>query len=261
MLFIPRYGSEYEVGIAVNAKIAQGVITRDEFFITSKVGPYSMQPNNVRNIVQQSLNRMNITYVDLYMLHWPMIIPENPDFGFLDSWAVLEQLVDEGLIRSLGVSNFNSSQIDRLIDNSRIKPVMNQIESHPHCLNKRLIAHCQSRDVVVNAFSPLGAPGHPDFSPGDRLAINEPIIRAVAQRHQRTPAQIMIRYQLQNGRVTIPKTVTHDRVITNFDVFNFNLSDQDIRDIESIGFFSVHQPSWKLETIASIRLILSSAYK
>lgn len=195
-----------------------------------------MHPNDVRRGFMISLNDLNLTYVDLYLIHWPMMVPESTDFTLLDTWRVLEELVDEGLIKSIGVSNFNQTQLDYIIDNARIKPVNNQIESNPHCLNRQLIEHCRSRDVVVTGFSPLGNPGHPQFTPQSRLAINEANIRTVAQRHRRTPAQIMIRYQLQNGVVTIPKSDTRDRVITNFDVFNFRLTDDDIRLIETTGY-------------------------
>lgn len=195
-----------------------------------------MHPNDVRRGFMISLNDLNLTYIDLYLIHWPMMVPESTDFTLLDTWRVLEELVDEGLIKSIGVSNFNQTQLDYIIDNARIKPVNNQIESNPHCLNRQLIEHCRSRDVVVTGFSPLGNPGHPQFTPQSRLAINEANIRTVAQRHRRTPAQIMIRYQLQNGVVTIPKSDTRDRVITNFDVFNFRLTDDDIRLIETTGY-------------------------
>lgn len=196
-----------------------------------------MAPTDVRNAVEESLRRLNFTYVDLYLIHWPMNSPETTSFDYVDTWRVLEHLVDEGLIKSIGVSNFNSTQLDHLINNARIPPVNNQFEVHPHCLNKRLIAHCHSRNVVVTAYAPLGSPGHPQFTADSRLAINEPEILAVAQRHQKTPAQVMIRYQLQNGNVAIPKTVTRDRVITNFNVFDFVLSDEDMYEIESIGYF------------------------
>lgn len=231
------YGTEVGVGEAVNAKIAQGVITREEIHITSKLWKEFMEPQRVRSVLEITLGRLNLSYVDLYLIHWPMNSPESFAFDYLDTWRAMEELVDEGLIRSIGVSNFNSTQLDNIIDNGRIKPVVNQIESHPHCLNKRIKDHCRSRDVIVAAYSSLGASGHPQFSPGDRLAINEPKIRAVAQKHRKTPAQIMIRYQIQNGNIALAKTNRNDRVITNFDVFDFSLSAEDISEIESVGYF------------------------
>jgi len=231
------YQTEARVGEAVNAKIIEGVISREDMFVTSKLWKEFHHPLLVRGAVLESLRTLNLTYIDLYLIHWPMSDPETTEFELIDTWHALEEMVDLGSIRSIGLSNFNATQVDYIIDNARIKPVVNQIESNPHCLNKRLIAHCQSRGLVVAAYSPLGTPGHPQFSSDSRLAINEPEILAVAQRHQRTPAQIMIRYQMQNGNIVIAKTVTRDRVITNFDVFNFNLSDEDIREIESIDYY------------------------
>lgn len=232
-----RYGTEVGVGEAVNAKIAEGVIIREEMFVTSKLWKTFMAPELVRGAVIESLTRLNMSYVDLYLIHWPLNSPETTSFGLLDTWSALEELVDEGLIKSIGLSNFNITQVDHIFDNSRIKPVVNQVESHPHCLNRQVIRHCLSRNVAVTAYSPLGTPGHPQFNASSRLAINEIRIREVAERHQRTPAQIMIRYQIQQGVVAIPKSDTHDRVITNFDVFNFNLSDEDIHLIESVGYY------------------------
>lgn len=230
-----RYNNEVGVGQAINQKISEGVIRREEMYVVSKIWSTFMNPLAVRGAVQDSLTRLNLTYIDLYLIHWPMNEPETTAFDFVDTWHVMEDLVDEGLLRSIGVSNFNTAQLDRLIDNSRIKPVTNQIESHPHCLNNRLIEYCKSRDVVVITYSPLGAPAHPQFTPESRLAINEEHIHRVARRHQRTPAQVMIRYQLQRGNIAITRSITNDRIISNFDVFNFILSDDDIRLIESVG--------------------------
>jgi len=225
------------VGQAVNAKINEGVINREEMFVTSKVWKTHAHPSMVRVSVLESLSNLNLSYIDMYLFHWPQNEPESFEFTLMDTWRTLEEFVDAGLIKSIGVSNFNISQVDHIFDNARIKPVMNQIESNPHCLNKQLIRHCLSRNIAVTAYAPLGAPGMPEFTPGSRLAINEPNIHAVAKRHNKTPAQVMIRYQIQNGVVAIPKTDRHDRVISNFDVFDFTLSEADIHEIESIGYY------------------------
>lgn len=231
-----RYQNEVGVGAAVNQKIAEGVIRREEMFIVSKVWSTFMAPTAVRGALMDTLGRLNFTYVDLYLIHWPMNEPETTDFTFVDTWRVMEDLVDEGLIRSIGVSNFNDTQLDRILENARIKPVTNQIESHPHCLNTRLIEYCKSKDVSITTYSPLGAPNHPQFTPESRLAINEPHIRQVAIRHQRTPAQVMLRYQLQRGHIVITRSNRFDRITSNYNVFDFHLSDDDIRLIESVGY-------------------------
>jgi len=231
------YGTEVGVGEGVNAKIAEGVVRREDIFVVSKLWNTFHDPQLVRGAVEESLRRLNFAYVDLYLIHWPMSYSANTNFDLLDTWRALETLVDEGMIMSIGISNFNISQVNRIVDNARIQPVTNQIEVHPHCLNKRLIEHCRSRHIVVTAYSPLGVPGHPQFNPDSRLVINEVVIRAIATRLQRTPAQILTRYSIQTGNVAIPKTIWRERIINNFSVFDFTLTDEDIREIESIGFY------------------------
>lgn len=148
----------------------------------------------------------------------------------------MEKLVDLGLTRAIGLSNFNTTQVDHIVNNAKIQPVTNQVEVHSHCLNKRLIEHHRSRNIVVTAYSPLGSPGREDLSPDDRVVIHEPEIRRIAMKHRKTPAQVLIRYQYQMGQVTIPKSITRDRIITNFDVFDFHLDEEDIEEIEGIDY-------------------------
>lgn len=197
-----------------------------------------MHPSQVRLAFEETLERLNLDYLDLYLIHWPVSTPMDVDVDLMDTWRAMEELVDEGLVHSIGVSNFNIAQVDLIADNARIQPVTNQVEVSSFCLNKRLINHCRSRNIVVTGYSPLGAPGREYLTPENRVVIHEPAIIAVANRHRRTPAQILIRYQHQIGTVTIPKSVTRDRIISNFDVFNFDLSYDDIAEIEGIGYVS-----------------------
>lgn len=219
-------------------------------FVVNKLWSIHHKPELVRGALETSLRNMNLDYVDLYLVHWPISFPLSDDmfpideFGnptyidndILETWSVMEELVDVGLTKSIGVSNFNTTQLDHILDNSRIKPVNNQVEVHPHCLNKRLIEHCKSRNVVVTGYSPLGAPGRQVESIDERFVIMEPAIRRIAMKHRRTPAQVLLRYQYQIGTAAIPKSITRDRIITNFDIFNFNLDADDVNDIESIDY-------------------------
>jgi len=230
------YGTEPGVGEGVLAKIAEGVVTREDIFVVSKLWNTFHDPALVRGAVEESLRRLNLGYVDLYLIHWPMSTSPNTNFDLLDTWRALEALVDEGLIRSIGVSNFNITQVVRIVNGARIQPVTNQIEVHPHCLNKRLIDHTRSRNLVVTAYSPLGVPGHPQFQPDSRRVINEDIIRSISDRLQRTPAQILTRYSIQTGNVAIPKSIWTERINNNFNVFDFTLNEVDIYQIENIGF-------------------------
>lgn len=147
----------------------------------------------------------------------------------------MEELVDAGLTKSIGISNFNIEQVDRVVASARIQPVTNQIEVNPYLLNKALIAHCRSKNIAVTAYSPLGSPGRPWATPEDRFVLKEPKLLEIAAKHKKSAGQVLIRYQIQIGNVVIPKSVTKDRIVQNFDVFNFTLSDEDIAAIESFG--------------------------
>jgi aldehyde reductase len=218
-------------------------------FITSKLWNQFHEPKEVRGAIEFSLKQLNLKYLDLYLIHWPIgyqktkdLFPKGADGKVLysivdlrDVWKAMEELVDAGLTKSIGVSNFNIKQVDYILDNARIKPVTNQIEVHPCILNKELIAHCRSKNVAITAYSPLGSPGFTDGRSG-RTVMKEPKLLAIAEKYNKSPAQILIRYQVQIGNVVIPKSVTKERIISNMDVFNFTLTDEDIKDIEGFGY-------------------------
>jgi len=246
------YQNEHEVGEGVNAKIAEGVVTREDLFITSKVWNTFHDPKLVRKAIEYTLKQLNLKYLDLYLVHWPMsykfvdyneLFPKDSKgnglyehFDLKDTWRAMEELVDAGLTKSIGISNFNVRQVDYVVANARIQPVMNQIEVHPYLMNKELIAHCRSKNIAVTAYSPLGSPGRPWATPDDRILLKEAKLQAIAQKYNKSPGQICIRYQIEIGNVVIPKSVTKDRIISNFDVFDFKLSADDIKEIESFGY-------------------------
>lgn len=148
----------------------------------------------------------------------------------------MEACVEAGLTKSIGISNFNIKQVDYIVANAKIQPVTNQFEVHPYLLNKELIAHCRSKNIAVTAYSPLGSPGRPWATSEDRFVLKEPKLLEIAAKHNKSPGQVLIRYQIQIGNVVIPKSVTKERIINNFDVFNFTLSEDDIKAIESFGY-------------------------
>lgn len=207
-------------------------------------------PKDVRGALEHTLKQLNLKYLDLYLIHWPIgyqksteLFPKNDageilhsDVDLLDTWRAMETMVDEGLTKSIGISNFNIEQVSYIVDNARIKPVTNQIEVHPYLLNKKLIAHCRSKGLAVTAYSPLGSPGRPWATGEERLVLKEPKLLAIAEKHNKSPGQVLIRYQIQIGNVVIPKSVTKERIISNFDVFNFKLTDEDIKTIEGFNY-------------------------
>ncbi|XP_068626096.1 aldo-keto reductase family 1 member B1-like [Battus philenor] len=241
------YGNEKEVGEAITAKIKEGVVKREDLFITSKLWNTFHRPDLVRGALLKTLENLNLEYVDLYLIHWPQAYKEDgelfpvdesgkiqfSDVDYVDTWKALEPLQKEGLVKSLGVSNFNSRQLARLLENAKIKPVTNQVECHPYLNQSRLKAFCEKNGLVITAYSPLGSPDRPWAKPGEPLLLEDPKLKAIAERLGKTVAQVLIRYQMDRGNIVIPKSVTKSRIASNFQVLDFKLSQEDVDLINS----------------------------
>lgn len=241
------YGNEAEVGAAIKSKIEDGTVKREDLFITSKLWNTFHSKNLVIPSLKKSLTDLGLDYLDLYLIHWPMgykehceLFPKDEndttlysDVDYLEAWAGIEDAVDQGLTRSIGLSNFNKDQIQRILDNCRVKPVVLQVECHPYLNQRKLIDFCKSRDIFITAYSPLGSPNRPWAKPGDPLLMEDPKIVVIANKYEKTPAQILIRYQIQRGVIAIPKSSTKSRIESNIQVFDFALSDEDMKAIDS----------------------------
>jgi len=242
------YGNEAEVGEAIKTKIAEKVVKREDLFVTSKVWNTFHSRDNVFKLLKETLQNLGLTYLDLYLIHWPMGYKENAgtlfpkdgetwlfsDVDYLETWKAMEDAVKQGLVRAIGLSNFNSQQIDRVIAAAEIKPAVLQVEIHPYLNQQKLIDFCKSRNIVVTAYSPLGSPDRPWAKPDDPLLIEDPRVVQIAKKYNKTPAQILLRYPIDRGVTVIPKSVTKERIKQNADLFDFKLEAADITALNAL---------------------------
>ncbi|XP_074101240.1 aldo-keto reductase 1B-like [Cotesia typhae] len=244
------YGNEKEIGEALRAKIKEGVVKREDLFITSKLWNTYHKTESVEKGIRKSLTNLGLDYLDLFLIHWPFafeetedLFPLNPDgtpagteTDYLDTWKGMEAVFDKGLAKNIGISNFNSEQITRLLDNCRIKPVVNEVECQPYLTQKKLSAFCRERGMVIIAYSPLGTRDshiRPWAKSGDPFFLDHPKIKSIAEKYNKTPAQVVIRYQIDRGHVVIPKTTSKSRLVENLNVFDVKLSNEDMTIIDN----------------------------
>lgn len=201
------YGNEVEVGRG----IAQCGIPREDLFVATKVWNDRHGHDSTKTAFQESLDRLGLDYVDLYLIHWPA--PQNK--RYLDTWEALIQLRDEGRARSIGVCNFQVGHLQKLLDSTGVLPVVNQIELHPHFQQAELRAYHQDHDIRTEAWSPLGR----------TQALRDPVILELAHQLQATPAQVILRWHIQMGHMVIPKSSHPTRLQENFNLWNLHLDD------------------------------------
>nr|CAI5821595.1 unnamed protein product [Callosobruchus analis] len=175
------------------------------------------RPDMVEPALRTTLEHLGLQYLDLYLIHWPFALK------YLDTWKAMEAVQKKGLTRSIGVSNFNKKQLERVLANCTIPPVTNQV----------LICRKFTGNIIVTAYSPLGSPDRPWAKPGDPQLLEDPKIKSIADKYKKTPAQTVLRYQVQRGCITIPKSVTKKRIEENFNIWDFQLTPQDIALIDT----------------------------
>jgi diketogulonate reductase-like aldo/keto reductase len=208
------YGNERGVGEAVRAS----GLPREDVFITTKVWNSDQGAERTRRAFERSLRELDLDYVDLYLVHWPA---PSRDL-YVETWRTLEEIHSDGRAKAIGVSNFLAEHLQRVLDECDVVPAVNQIELHPRLQQPDLRAFHARNDIVTEAWSPLAKGGE---------LLDDPAIAGIATAHDRTPAQVVLRWHVQLGNVAIPKSVTPERIAENINVFDFQLSDDEMARI------------------------------
>jgi alcohol dehydrogenase (NADP+) len=243
------YGNEAEVGQALSESIEAGVVDRDDVWVTSKLWNDAHRPEHVRPALESTLEDLQLDTLDLYLMHWPVALtrgtgmPQSPDdFVSLDevplakTWAAMENLVDEGLVRHIGVSNFNVPKLRRLMASADHAPEMNQLEMHPYLQQRDMVAFAEEQGLPLTAYSPLGSKDRPEGmkAADEPLLLEDPTINEIADRHDATPGQVLISWALHRDTVVIPKSVTPSHIDENLAAADLSLTDDDMEAIAEL---------------------------
>lgn len=199
--------------------LAESDVKREDLFITSKVWNSNTTYDETITAFHESLKKLQTDYLDLYLIHWP-------SEGYNEKWRAMEQLYNDGLIKSIGVSNFEKPHIEKLMTTATIKPAVDQVETHPYFQQKELNEYLTSMDIAHEAWGPLGQ--------GKGNVMEDPVLIKIAEAHNKSVAQVILRWHLQRDIIVIPKSVHAERIAQNIDVFDFKLTDEEMSMIASI---------------------------
>ncbi|MGX7025709.1 aldo/keto reductase [Vagococcus hydrophili] len=208
----------YQNEAAVGKGIKESGTKREDLFITTKVYNDCQGYEETHQSFKESLERLQLDYVDLYLIHWP--ITEK----YHDTWHAMEEIYASGKAKAIGISNFHPQHIEDLMTTAKIKPMINQIELHPNQNQKELVAYCHNTDIAITAYSPLGHGG----------ALENPVLIELAKKHHKSVAQIILRWDIQNKITVIPKSVSSERIAANIDIFDFELSPEEMNAIDQL---------------------------
>jgi D-xylose reductase len=254
------YGNEPESGEGLRNVLRSRICRREDLWITSKLWNTYHEPQHVRPALEQSLKHLRLDYLDLYLIHFPIALkfvpfderypagwfadPNAPNphmepirVPIADTWGAMEELVQTGLVRNIGVCNFGVSLLRDLLPYAKIAPAVMQVETHPYLTQEKLLRFCRDEGIAVTAFSPLAAASY--YSLGmageGESALEEPAVQQAAKRHGKSPAQVLLRWGVERGTAVIPKTTRPERLRENLDIFDFDLSADEVNAIAALN--------------------------
>lgn len=245
----PIYGNEAEVGDALAHAFENNIVSRDELWITSKLWNDAHAPDDVQPALQETLADLQLDTLDLYLMHWPVALtpgvefPESPsdilspdELPPSTTWEAMEALLDDGLTRHIGVSNFSIPKLQSLIDAADVKPEMNQIELHPYLQQPDLLDFADDENILVTAYSPLGSMDRPDRmkAEDEPILLEDPTIEKIARRHDATPAQVLLAWAFHRGTAAIPKSTNPQHIRENLDAVHLTLTQEDLDTISTL---------------------------
>lgn len=222
------YGNEEGVGRGLSSSS----VPREDIFLTTKLWNSDQGYDRALAAFDESLTRLGTDYVDLYLIHWPL----QDNDRLLRTWEALEKIAESGKAKAIGVCNFEPHHLQLLVDRGGMLPAVDQVELHPHLPQHEIRTFASEHDIAVESWSPLGGTSNAGWGPLSKpnILLTDPIITRIADRHSVSPAQVLIRWHLQNGLIVIPKSVHNDRIAQNIDVFDFELDDLDLSEIATL---------------------------